>query len=67
MTHEIEGRSAIDRVNIARNNGTARKIFIARVSELLSEYDQGRGATSCLADIKAAYMKVAKSIKTARE
>lgn len=67
MTHEIESRVALDRVNVAMNNGTARKIFIARVSELLSEYEQGRGATACLADIKAAYMKVAKSMKTAKE
>lgn len=66
MTHEIECRVALDRVNVARNNGAARKIFIARVSELLSEYEQGRGATACLEDIKAAYMKVAKSLKAAR-
>lgn len=65
MTHEIEGRVALDRVNVARNNGSARKIFITRVSELLSEYEQGRGATACLADIKTAYTKVANSIKAA--
>lgn len=53
----------LDKVNVARRNGSARKTFIERVGGLMSEYDQGRGATACLADIKEAYLKLGKTTR----
>lgn len=40
-----------------------RKQFIASVAKVLEEYEQGRGATACMDDIKKAMGKLKGSLK----
>lgn len=54
--------SELDRVNLARANGTKRKMFVQTVEKVLEEYAQGRGATTCMADIIQAH-KMLKGIR----
>lgn len=47
----------------AGQRGGARKEFIAAVSKAIDEIEQGKGATACMADIKASYYKMKERLK----
>lgn len=47
----------------AKMRAGGRKQFISRVAMALEEYDQGRGATACIDDIKKAMGQLKGALK----
>lgn len=47
----------------AKMRAGGRKQFIASVAKALEEYDQGRGATACMGDIKKAMRQLKESLR----